>query len=55
MQIPLLRGRDFHRRGRTGAPATTIVSQQTAKKFWGEDDPIGRQIVAAPGRETFSP
>ena len=42
MNIPLLRGRTF-----TDSDATTsviIVSQSTAKKFWGDADPIGRAL-----------
>jgi putative ABC transport system permease protein len=42
MNIPLLRGRTF-----TDADAATsviIVSQSTAKKFWGDGDPIGRAL-----------
>jgi len=38
--IPLLRGREFT--DADNATPVTIVSQATAKKFWGDDDPIGR-------------
>lgn len=40
--IPLVRGREF-----TDADNTmpvTIVSQATARKFWGDDNPIGRTL-----------
>jgi len=42
MNIPLVRGRTF-----TDADAATsaiVVSQSTAKKFWGDADPIGRAL-----------
>ena len=40
--IPLVRGRDFT--DADGAVPVTIVSQATARKFWGDDDPIGRSL-----------
>jgi putative ABC transport system permease protein len=40
--IPLVRGRDFT--AADGAVPVTIVSQATARKFWGDDDPIGRTL-----------
>jgi len=40
--IPLVRGRDFT--DADGAVPVTIVSQATARKFWGGDDPIGRSL-----------
>ena len=47
--IPLLSGRDFTEQDAPGALQVTIVSRATARKFWGEDDPIGKviHIVAA--------
>jgi predicted permease len=44
MQIPLLRGRDFTDADGVDAPAVMILSQATASKFWGDDDPVGRTI-----------
>jgi putative ABC transport system permease protein len=44
MGIPLLHGRDFtDADGPTAAPVM-IVSQATAKKFWGDADPLGRTL-----------
>jgi putative ABC transport system permease protein len=42
MGIPLLRGRDFTDADGPSAPAVMIVSQATATKFWGGEDPVGR-------------
>jgi len=47
MEIPLLRGRDFTDADVATAPPVIIVSQATAHKFWGSDDPIGRVIRPA--------
>jgi putative ABC transport system permease protein len=44
MEIPLLRGRDFTDGDVRTAPQVVIVSQATAQKFWGSDDPMGRTL-----------
>ncbi|HEX8838637.1 MAG TPA: ABC transporter permease [Candidatus Acidoferrum sp.] len=45
MRIPLLRGRDFtDADGPLPAPPVMIISQATAKKFWGDGDPLGRTL-----------
>ena len=44
MGIPLLRGRDFTDADDPSAPLVMIVSQATAKKFWGDADPLGRTL-----------
>lgn len=45
MGIPLLRGRDFtDADGPAPAPPVMIISQATAKKFWGDADPLGRTL-----------
>ena len=44
MGIPLLRGREFTEADGPTAPQVVIVSQATAKKFWGDQDPIGHTL-----------
>ena len=44
MHIPLLRGRTFTEADVRTAPLVMIVSQSTARKFWGDADPIGRTL-----------
>ncbi|HVT97265.1 MAG TPA: FtsX-like permease family protein, partial [Acidobacteriaceae bacterium] len=44
MNIPLLRGRDFTDADNSTTAGVLIVSQSTAKKFWGDLDPIGRVL-----------
>jgi predicted permease len=44
MQIPILRGRDFAEAEMTPAAMVVIVSQATARRFWGDTDPIGRTL-----------
>ncbi len=44
MNIRLVSGRAFTREDLTGRPAVAIVTAATAKKFWKEQNPIGRHI-----------
>lgn len=52
MGIPLLRGRDFTDADGPNSPPVMIVSQATAKKFWGDADPIGRTLTRSADRRT---
>jgi len=42
--IPLLEGRDFADRDRTGGAGVVIVSRKLAEKMWPGENPIGQQI-----------
>jgi putative ABC transport system permease protein len=44
MGIPIVRGRAFDGRDRLDAPLVAIVSRGFARRFWGNEDPIGRRI-----------
>jgi putative ABC transport system permease protein len=44
MGIPLLSGRDFTEQDGPGAPDVIVVSRATARKFWGNQNPIGKMI-----------
>jgi putative ABC transport system permease protein len=44
MRIPLLRGRNFTDADTTTSQKVMIVSQATAKKFFGDADPIGKAL-----------
>ena len=52
MSIPLLRGRTFTDADGPGSPPVAIVSQDTAKKLWGNADPIGRSFYRAADSKT---
>ena len=50
MGIPLVRGRDFDEHDRPGVQPPVILSQESARKLWGAEDPVGRAIQLGGGR-----
>jgi putative ABC transport system permease protein len=50
MNIPLLSGRDFTDADNANALPVVVVSQATAKKFWGDLDPLGRTLTRSGDR-----
>jgi len=44
MNIPLLSGRDVDERDSDSAPYVALVSQSFARRYWGDQSPIGRHI-----------
>jgi putative ABC transport system permease protein len=44
MGIPLLAGRTFSDRDRSGSPIVAIINNSTAQMFWPGENPIGRRI-----------
>ncbi len=52
MGIPLLRGRNFTDADGPPASPVMIVSQATARKFWGDADPLGRTLTRTADRKT---
>jgi len=50
MHIPVLKGRDFNDQDIVGRPASILISQSMAQRFWPGEDPIGKRLTL-----TFSP
>ncbi len=50
MHIPLRRGRDFSSADTPDRPATAIISESMAKRFWPNEDAIGKHLTM-----TFNP
>jgi putative ABC transport system permease protein len=44
MGISLLRGRDFDESDGPDAPHSAVISQSLARKYWPNEDPIGKRI-----------
>ena len=44
MQIPLVKGRDFTRDDRRGAPAVVVVNEAFAERFWPGAEALGKRI-----------
>ena len=53
MGIPLLRGRLFTEQDRKGSPRVAVINEEMAKKFFKDEDPIGKGINVTNGPETF--
>jgi len=47
MAIPIVQGRAFDERDRIGSPRVCLINQSFARKYFPNQDPIGRQIVVA--------
>jgi putative ABC transport system permease protein len=53
MGIPLLRGRMFTDADRKDGQPVIILSQDMARRFWPNDDPIGRSLIPPNGGARF--
>ena len=51
LRVPLLRGRTFDDRDRAGARLVAIVNESAARKFWPNEDPVGKEIWLGIGWE----
>ncbi|HKP93567.1 MAG TPA: FtsX-like permease family protein, partial [Chthoniobacterales bacterium] len=50
MHIPLIAGRTFAETDNAQTPPVVILSQATAKKFFPNEDPLGKRLVLPPNR-----
>jgi putative ABC transport system permease protein len=45
MGIPLIKGRYFDARDTADAPGVAVVSEALARKYWPDEDPVGKRIT----------
>ena len=55
MHIPLTAGRTFAETDNAQAPGVLVLSQSAAKKFFPNDDPLGKRLVLPPSRQQPNP
>jgi putative ABC transport system permease protein len=48
MRIPLIRGRLFNEQDATGSPPVVVIDEEFAKKWFPNQDPIGKRIKRGP-------
>jgi putative ABC transport system permease protein len=48
MGIPILKGRDFDERDAKDAAKVTIIDERLARKYWPDEDPLGKRIRFGP-------
>jgi putative ABC transport system permease protein len=54
MRIPLLRGRLFDDRDNRGTPKVVIINQTAARRYWPDENPIGKRILSGVDEEQHS-
>jgi predicted permease len=51
LEIPLLRGRGLTERDNERAPKVAIINEALARKYFGQEDPLGRRIGVGPEKQ----
>ena len=51
MGIPIVRGRGFTARDDETAPHVILISQEAARRYWPNEDPIGQTLMTGWGRD----
>ena len=51
LRVPVMKGRTFSDQDRAGARRVAIINESAARKFWPNEDPIGKEIWVGVGWE----
>ena len=54
LSIPLLKGRSLSAQDNTQAPAVAVINQAMARRYWGDEDPVGKHFRVG-GRVSNAP
>jgi predicted permease len=54
MAIPLRAGREFTEADSAAAPAAIVINEAAARRFWSDEDPIGKQITLGPAKNSLT-
>ena len=52
MRLPIVRGRDVTESDRLGAPPVVVVNEFLARRYWPNEDAVGKRIDVDPGGES---
>jgi putative ABC transport system permease protein len=53
LRIPLVAGRDFDARDRTGGTPVVIINEMLARRFWPGESPVGKRVRQREGPDSF--
>jgi predicted permease len=53
MSVPLMHGRDFTEADRDGAPLVAIVNETLARRFWPNEDAVGKRLTRGDSPNQF--
>jgi putative ABC transport system permease protein len=45
MRVPIIRGRDFLESDAAGRPGVALISEALARRFWPNEDPLGKHLT----------
>jgi hypothetical protein len=51
LKIPLVKGRDFNQLDTASAPWSVIVNESMAKKYWPNENPVGKRLTVVLGKD----
>jgi putative ABC transport system permease protein len=51
LQVPIVQGRDFNRSDTAGSPYSVIVNQAMARRYWPNENPVGKQLTVVLGKD----